>query len=281
MKGERSRELGDRRKKLSSTAPRAHRDSYLRLSAMSVRSAASKVDWTAVTTKLGLTQSTLSGLAAFRKRNTDAKDKINVLETQKQTLDFSQYRSVLKNQSIVDEIEKAYKSFKPAAYDVSSQIKAIEQFEAKAIENAQNTAKTIDAELSDLQETLQNIEQARPFEDLTVDDVIKARPDIQKNVETMVKKGRWVIPGYVSLVTHMNNVQWRPNLNDRMTSSVRPCSCRRGNRFCMLSRDCDRTISGRDSVFYGFCYRDLCSCVVFLLVEWSDRPDSPKFPSFG
>ncbi|CCG84323.1 protein of unknown function [Taphrina deformans PYCC 5710] len=163
---------------------------------MSVRSAASKVDWTTVTTKLGLTQNTLSGLSAFRKRNTDAKDKINQLESQKQTVDFSQYRSVLKNQAIVDEIEKAYKSFKPATYDVAGQIKAIEQFEAKAVENAQTTAKTIDAELSDLQATLQNIEQARPFEDLTVDDVMKARPDIQKNVETMVKKGRWVIPGY-------------------------------------------------------------------------------------
>lgn len=165
---------------------------------MSVRSAASKVDWTTVTTKLGLSQNTISGLASFRKRNTDAKDKVNVLETQRHTVDFAQYRSVLKNQSIVDEIEKAYKSFKPATYDVASQIKAIEQFETKAVENAQTTAKTIDTELSDLQETLQNIEQARPFEDLTVEDVMKARPDIQKNVETMVKKGRWVIPGYVS-----------------------------------------------------------------------------------
>lgn len=195
---------------------------------MSVRSAASKVDWTAVTTKLGLSQNTLSGLASFRKRNTDAKDKINVLETQRQTVDFSQYRSVLKNQAIVDEIEKAYKSFKPATYDVASQIKAIEQFEAKAVENAQTTAKTIDAELSDLQETLQNIEQARPFEDLTVEDVMKARPDIQKNVETMVKKGRWVIPGYVSAThVHGTSLQWELSLTvHRMTSSVRPSSCK-------------------------------------------------------
>lgn len=196
---------------------------------MSVRSAASKVDWTAVTTKLGLTQSTLSGLASFRKRNTDAKDKVNVLETQNDTVDFAQYRSVLKNQSIVDEIEKAYKSFKPATYDVAAQIKAIEQFETKAVENAQTTAKTIDAELSDLQETLQNIEQARPFDELTVEDVMKARPDIQKNVETMVKKGRWVIPGYVSTITLLGAILTPiPTIltAHRTTSLDRPSSCK-------------------------------------------------------
>lgn len=200
---------------------------------MSVRSAASKVDWTAVTTKLGLSQNTISGLASFRKRNTDAKDKVNALETQRLTVDFAQYRSVLKNQSIVDEIEKAYKSFKPATYDVASQIKAIEQFESKAVENAQATAKTIDAELSDLQETLQNIEQARPFEDLTVEDVMKARPDIQKNVETMVTKGRWVIPGYVC-----NDRCYKPRVNTnhyRTTNSARLCSCSEAIQVVMLN----------------------------------------------
>ena len=185
---------------IQSPATAAPSTQYHTLAAMSVRTAASKVDWTAISSKLGLTQSTLSSLSTFRKRNTDARDKLNVLESQKQDIDFSHYRGLLKNQSIVDEIEKAYKSFKPATTDLSAQIKAIEQFEAKAVENAQTTAKTIDGELSDLQATLQNIEQARPFEDLTVEDVMKARPDIQKNVETMVKKGRWVIPGYVRII---------------------------------------------------------------------------------
>lgn len=157
---------------------------------MSARTAASKaVDWTKVTTKLGLGQNTLSGLSAFRKRNTDARDKVNQLESQKQTVDFDFYRSVLKNQAIVREVEGSFKGFKPKTYDVAAQIKAIEQFEAKAVEGAQQTEKSIDKELSDLQETLKNIESARPFEELTVEDVMRARPDIAKNVETMVTKG--------------------------------------------------------------------------------------------
>ena len=157
---------------------------------MSARTAASKaVDWTKVTTKLGLGQNTLSSLSAFRKRNTDARDKVNQLESQRQTVDFDFYRSVLKNQAIVKEVEQSFKSFKPKTYDVSAQIKAIEQFEAKAVEGAQQTEKSIDKELSDLQETLKNIESARPFEELTVEDVMRARPDIAKNVETMVTKG--------------------------------------------------------------------------------------------
>ncbi len=75
---------------------------------------------------------------------------------------------MLKNQSVVDEIENHFKSFKPATYDVGRQIKAIEAFEGQAIKNAEMTKGKVDEELRDLEKTLQNIETARPFEDLTV-----------------------------------------------------------------------------------------------------------------
>jgi hypothetical protein len=75
---------------------------------------------------------------------------------------------VLKNQSVVDQLENHFKSFKPATYDVSRQIKAIEAFEAQAVKNAQETKGLVDKELVDLEKTLKNIETARPFEDLTV-----------------------------------------------------------------------------------------------------------------
>ena len=39
----------------------------------------------------------------------------------------------MKNKAIVDEAEKLLKDFKPTTYDVSSTIKAIEAFEAKAV----------------------------------------------------------------------------------------------------------------------------------------------------
>lgn len=83
-------------------------------------------------------------------------------------MDFAQYRSLLKNQAVVDEIEKYFSTFKPATYDVARQIKAIEAFEAQAVKNAEETKGRVDLELKDLEKTLKNIEEARPFEDLTV-----------------------------------------------------------------------------------------------------------------
>lgn len=145
---------------------------------------------------LGLTGATASSLHAFKKRHDDATKKVFELSSQPTTVDFAHYRSVLKNQTIVDEIEKAVNAFKPVTYDTSKQIKTIEAFEAKALENADATKQKVQAELSDLQQTLQNIESARPFEQLTLEDMIKARPDIDSKVVEMVKKGRYDLPGY-------------------------------------------------------------------------------------
>lgn len=93
---------------------------------------------------------------------------MTVLSEQPQTVDFSYYRSVLKNTAIVDEIERSFQSYKPQTYDVNRQIKAIEAFEAQAVKSAEETKAVVDKELSDLEKTLKNIEEARPFEDLTV-----------------------------------------------------------------------------------------------------------------
>lgn len=90
------------------------------------------------------------------------------LSEQPSKVDFAHYRSILKNQAVVDEIEKHFNSFKPATYDVGRQIKAIEAFEAQALKNAEETKGRVDLELKDLEKTLKNIEEARPFEDLTV-----------------------------------------------------------------------------------------------------------------
>lgn len=121
-----------------------------------------------MSTSLGLRGQTAASLQAFKKRNDDARRKVQVLSEQPQTVDFAHYRNVLKNQAIVDEIENHFKNFKPASYDVNRQLKAIDAFEAQAVQNAEQTKGKVEAELVDLQRTLENIETARPFEDLTV-----------------------------------------------------------------------------------------------------------------
>ena len=121
-----------------------------------------------MTSSLGLRGQTVASLQAFKKRNEDARRKIQALSEQPTTVDFAKYRSTLKNQAVIDEIEKRFKAFKPVTYDVSRQLKAIDAFEVEAVKNAEATKQAVDLELKDLAATLKNIEEARPFEDLTV-----------------------------------------------------------------------------------------------------------------
>ncbi|KAK7204611.1 hypothetical protein BZA70DRAFT_279584 [Myxozyma melibiosi] len=160
------------------------------------RSAALKLDWAKVSSSLGLKGATVSSLQSFRKRNEDARRKVVELSSQPTTVDFAYYRSVLKNTKVVDEIEGAFKKFKPTTYDVTAQLKTIEKFEATALENAKTTETKVEAELADLIKTLDNIESARPFSELTVDDVLAAKPELETKVKEMVQKGRWDVPGY-------------------------------------------------------------------------------------
>ncbi|DAA76686.1 ATP synthase subunit d [Trichophyton mentagrophytes] len=160
------------------------------------RSAALKLDWAKVAQSLGLRGQTAASLQAFKKRNDDARRKVQVLSEAPQTVDFAHYRKVLKNQAIVDEIEQHFKNFKPVTYDVNRQLKAIEAFEAQAVKNAEETKGKVEMELESLSQTLDNIESARPFEDLTVDDVAAAAPEIDRKTAQLVSKGIWMPPGY-------------------------------------------------------------------------------------
>ncbi|UKZ81168.1 ATP synthase d subunit [Trichoderma virens FT-333] len=135
-------------------------------------------------------------LQAFKKRNEDARRKVQQLSEQPTAVDFAHYRSVLKNQAVIDEIEKRFKAFKPVTYDVSRQIKAIDAFEVEAVKNAEATKQAVDLELKDLAATLKNIEEARPFDELTVDEVAAAEKSIDEKTAELVSKGRWMVPGY-------------------------------------------------------------------------------------
>ncbi|KKA16137.1 ATP synthase D chain, mitochondrial, partial [Rasamsonia emersonii CBS 393.64] len=185
------------------------------------RSAALKIDWAKVTSSLGLRGQTAASLQAFKKRNDDARRKVQMLSEQPQTVDFDYYRKVLKNQKIVDEIENHFKNFKPATYDLNRQLKAIEAFEAQALKSAEETKGKVEAELANLKKTLENIETARPFDELTVvcgfasrrdrgfpsftrmlmslsvqDEVAAAQPEIDEKTASLVSKGKWMPPGY-------------------------------------------------------------------------------------
>jgi hypothetical protein len=132
------------------------------------RSAVARIDWPKLATALALTPATTSALTAFRKRNVDAHNKLNQLKASKTEVDFAYYRGLLKNTKVIDEIEKAARSFKPVTYDVTGVMKGIETFEGEAVKSAQETEKKIGEQLKDLEETVKNIEQARNPDELSV-----------------------------------------------------------------------------------------------------------------
>ncbi|WWC89774.1 uncharacterized protein L201_004700 [Kwoniella dendrophila CBS 6074] len=163
---------------------------------MAARSAATNVDWTKIYTGLGLDKTTLSNLQAFRARHSTAVSKNSALKATVPQIDLSHYKNVLKDQQAVSLAEKVLKDFKAVDYDVSKWNDVVGAFEGKAVSAAKETVSKIQTEQSSLQATLSNIQDARPFEDLTVDEVAKARPEISQAVETMIKKGKWSVPGY-------------------------------------------------------------------------------------
>jgi F-type H+-transporting ATPase subunit d len=163
---------------------------------LQARTAATKLDWSRVGTQLGLRGSTAAALSNFKKRNDDARRRLQVLQDQPTTIDFSYYRSILKNTAVIDEIESYYKSFQPKTYDVGKQIKAIEAFEQVAVKNAEETREKVAVELRSLEKALGDIEGARAWEETTVDEIAAAAPEIDEYTARLVKKGRWMPPGY-------------------------------------------------------------------------------------
>ncbi|KAK4684876.1 F-type H+-transporting ATPase subunit d, partial [Tremellales sp. Uapishka_1] len=163
---------------------------------MASKSASAAVDWTKIYSGLGLGKETITELQAFRARHSAALNKNAALKSSAPSIDLSHYKSILKDQQAVQTAEKVLAEFKPVDYDVTKWNGVVEAFEGKAVAAAKETLTKISAEESSLNETLSNIQSARPFEDLTVAEVAKARPEIEKAVETMVKKGKWSVPGY-------------------------------------------------------------------------------------
>lgn len=162
---------------------------------MSVAKSAAKIEWAKIIPQLGLTGQTATELTAFKKRNDEAKKVLYTYKQQPTEVDFNAY-SKLKNSEIVNTIKADVASFKASTVDLSKQLKVISAFEVKAIENAKETESLVLAELSQLEKTLADIESARAFDQLTVDDVVKARPDVEDKVTYMVSNGKFEVPGY-------------------------------------------------------------------------------------
>ncbi|ORX33764.1 hypothetical protein BD324DRAFT_605578 [Kockovaella imperatae] len=163
---------------------------------MAARNAAAAVDWATIYGRLGLGRETVASLQAFRARNTSAANRNAALKSTIPEIDISHYKNVLRDQQVVGQLEKVLNDFKPVTYDVAKWDQLVNQFETKAVDAAKQTLAKIQTEEKGLNETLSNIKDARSFDELTIHDVAHARPEVQKTVDNMVKKGKWGVPGY-------------------------------------------------------------------------------------
>ncbi|KAJ1661995.1 ATP synthase d subunit [Coemansia sp. RSA 1813] len=154
------------------------------------------INWPVVNSVLSKHTEITKSLGAFRKGYEEAERQLTQLQEADRPLDFDHYRRILKNTDIVDKLEKIAKSQKIAKVDLADQLKTIAAFEAKAVTSAEKYVKETQASLTDLNETVKNIEQARPVTQLTVDDVVKAKPEVVQRTEEMVKKGQFTVDGY-------------------------------------------------------------------------------------
>ncbi|KAJ3415821.1 ATP synthase d subunit [Chytridiales sp. JEL 0842] len=157
-------------------------------------SAITKVNWGALSSKLK--PETVAAVNSFRRRQADLQKTLDELKEANTSIDFESYRKILANKKVVADAEKAFAAFKPATYDLTEQLRIIQEQETKAVAAAEKTAAKINVELKELNELLTNIETARPVDQLTVEDVAHAYPELDNTVAKMAKRGQWIVPGY-------------------------------------------------------------------------------------
>ncbi|KAJ2353200.1 ATP synthase d subunit [Coemansia erecta] len=154
------------------------------------------INWPVVSSVLSKHTEITKSLGVFRKGYEEAERQLTQLKETDRPVDFEHYRRVLKNTDIVDKLEKIAKTQKIVKADLASQLETISAFETRAVSSAQLYVKETEANLADLSETVTNIDQARPITQLTVEDVVKAKPEVVQRTEEMVKKGQFTVDNY-------------------------------------------------------------------------------------
>jgi F-type H+-transporting ATPase subunit d len=152
-----------------------------------------KINWGGLSTKLR--PETLAAVSSFKRDYEALSKKLLELQESSTTIDWNQYSSISKTK-VFSEAKKSFDSFNPKKLDLESTLKSIGVEETAAVKSAKETSAAVEKELKELKQLMVDIESARPIEQLTVDDVSKAIPDLDAKVEKMVKRGQWNPPKY-------------------------------------------------------------------------------------
>ncbi|OLY83120.1 ATP synthase subunit d, mitochondrial [Smittium mucronatum] len=154
------------------------------------------VDWPKVSSVLSKRPEITKSLMSLNKKYQDVDRELSALREQKLDIDFNHYRGILKNKQIVTEMESKLKNYKITSLDTAPALALLAEFEKNATASATEYASELTVKLSGLKETVDNINNARPVEDMTTADVVEARPETLTEVQEMVSKGEYDVPGY-------------------------------------------------------------------------------------
>jgi F-type H+-transporting ATPase subunit d len=131
---------------------------------------------------------TLKKIAQFKQKQT-------ALLKMKQDLLVTLPSYNLQNKQVLKNAQEALERFTPTKLDISQELNTLSKLRVQAVQDAQKTQEMLAKEMTELQLLLKDIEEARPIDQLTVDDIAKAS-DLDEKVEKMAKRGQWKVPGY-------------------------------------------------------------------------------------
>ena len=140
-----------------------------------------------------LSKETLQKVALFKGKHLQLKKELQELKEFKK-LNTSAYS--LQNTELLKKAQFQLDGFKPLKLDLEPTLKSIESAKKQHLKLANETLAKIQKEQQELKELLVNIENAKSIDQLTVDDIALAYPELDKTVEKMTKRGQWRVPGY-------------------------------------------------------------------------------------
>ncbi|PVU87799.1 hypothetical protein BB561_006168 [Smittium simulii] len=165
---------------------------------MSARNLVESINWATLTSALSKKAQVVKSLSSFNKKYQELDRELASLREQKTDLAFEHYRDLLKNTKIVDEMQAKYSGYKLEKLDTQKYIATLADFEKTAVASATEYSSELQTKLTDLVQTVQNIDNTRSVTQLTVEDVVNATPEILEEAQAMVNNGEFYVKGYES-----------------------------------------------------------------------------------
>lgn len=148
------------------------------------------VDWTKVLSKC--TPESRKMVIEVRSKNEELKRQILETKANAASLDWSRYEGVL-GSAMVQEQQLRQKAFKPATIQVASALSELQSEESKMLGKAKAFLADLEKEIEGAKEALKRAENAKPVEQLTIDDVYEMKPELKTAFDEKMKRDDWYV----------------------------------------------------------------------------------------